>query len=282
MSFLGRVLVVIHLVLSVMFMAFAGAVYTAQTNWKTQHANAKKQLEQAQQKATTDVAAVQTQLDQLNQKFTQLQNEKTTLEGQAKTLADNNARLDADNKQLKTEADTFRTNAQLASQEAEERKEESKIQRARNADLNTSRNTIVGELNSERDTIFGLNLQLSQQKEKYEKLLKDSAIMRAYLASKDLPVDTRQMTVESSPPPPVEGKVVDARKEVKGSRVYVEISLGQDDGLVAGHTMTVYSGDKYKGKIRLQDVWPDKSVGVVLETAPNSKIEKEDRVTTKL
>jgi len=282
MSFLGKMLVVMHLVLSVIFMAFAGAVYTSQANWRAAHANMKKQLEQAQQKAQSDLAAMQTELDQVKQKQAQLENDKTMLEGQVTGLKDDNTRLDADNKQLKVEIDTLRTSAQLASQEAEERKEESKVQRARNADLNASRTATVGELNEANDKIFSYELQLAQLKEKHEKVLKDNSIMRSYLASKDLPIDTRVMTVQSAPPPPLEGKILEARRETKGNRVYVEVSLGQDDGLVAGHTMTVYKGDKYKGKIRLEDVRPDKSVGVVVETAPNSKIEKDDNVTTKL
>jgi len=282
MSFLGKILVVLHLLLAVLFMAFAGAVYTAQSNWKAKAATVQKNLESAQSKATADLAAIQTQLDQLQQKFNALQNEKITFEGQAKTLADDNTRLDADNKQLKVEIDTLKTSATLASQEANERKEESKVQRARNADLNVSRSTLAGEVNTQNDKIFSMELQIAQMKEKHEKVLKENATMRAYLASKDLPTDPRVMTVRSAPPPPLEGIILKAQKEDKGNRIYVEVSVGQDDGLVAGHTMTVYRGDKYKGKIRLEDVRPDKSVGVVVETAPNSKIEKDDHVTTKL
>ena len=35
MTTIGKILVVLHLVLSILFMAFAGAVFTAQTNWKS-------------------------------------------------------------------------------------------------------------------------------------------------------------------------------------------------------------------------------------------------------
>ena len=35
MTTVGKILVVLHLFLSVLFMAFAGAVYTAQKNWRT-------------------------------------------------------------------------------------------------------------------------------------------------------------------------------------------------------------------------------------------------------
>ena len=35
MTFVGKVLVIVQVVLSLCFMAFAGAVYTVQQNWKT-------------------------------------------------------------------------------------------------------------------------------------------------------------------------------------------------------------------------------------------------------
>jgi hypothetical protein len=282
MSFLGKLLVCVHLALSLLFMAFAGAVYTAHNNWKNAADSAKNALAAAQSKAQTDVAAVQTLLEQAQQKNTQLENEKTTLQGQVTTLQQDNARLDADNKALKIEVDTFRTSSQLASQEAAERKEESKVQRARNADLNASRDSLVAELNQERDKTFAQELVIADMKQKHDKLLRDTSIMRAFLASKELPVDTAQMTAATTPPPALEGVVLRAQREAKGSRVFVEISVGQDDGLVVGHTMTVFRGGKYKGRIRLEDVRPDKSVGVVVETAPNSKIEKDDYVTTRI
>jgi hypothetical protein len=282
MSFLGRLLVVVHLVLSLCFMAFAGAVFTAHNNWKKETDDAKKALAAAQSKAQADVAAVQTQLEQSQQKNSQLENEKTALQGQVTNLQQDNSRLDSDNKALKIEVDTFRTSAQLASQEAAERKEESKVQRARNADLNTSRDTLVAELNQERDKTFAQELVIADMKQKHDKALRDNSIMRAFLASKELPVDTAQMTATTTPPPALEGEILRVQRETKGSRVFVEISIGQDDGLVVGHTMTVFRGGKYKGRIRLEDVRPDRSVGVVVETAPNSKIEKDDHVTTRI
>ena len=43
------------------------------------------------------------------------------------------------------------------------------------------------------------------------------------------------------PPPPLEGRIDDYRKEKKNSMELVEVSLGSDDGLSVGHLMTVYT-----------------------------------------
>ncbi|MDZ4688045.1 MAG: hypothetical protein SH850_23470 [Planctomycetaceae bacterium] len=281
MTFLGKVLVVVHLVLSVLFMAFAGAVYTSQTNWRTKHDALAKTATAAQTQAQTDQQALQTSITELNAKLAATQNEKTTWEGKAKSLEDENGRLDTENKSLKTSLDGQRTVAELNSQEAEERSKEAQVQRARNMELTQSRSTLSGDLNSVRDELFSLKLKVADNQEKYDALLKNYGTMRAYLASKDLPTDPRVMSVKSSPPPAVDGKILSAKREEKGNRTLVEISVGQDDGLINEHTMTIYRGDKYLGRIRLVDVRPDRSVGVVVDTAPNSVIQVEDHVTTK-
>lgn len=281
MTFLGKVLVVVHLVLSVLFMAFAGAVFTAQTNWRTKFETAQKSADDARSRAQMEANNLNGQISALQEQLGTSQNEKTQWEGRAKVLEGETARLDTENKSLKLAFDGQRNIADLNSQEADERTKEAQVQRARNMELNGSRDTLVTEVNKLRDKLFGTELSLRQTEERYNAILKTNAIMRAYLASKDLPTDPRAMTVASAPPPDLYGRILDARREAKGNRTLVEISLGQDDGLIQGHMMTVYRGDKFLGRIRLEDVRPDRSVGVVVETAPNSVIEVEDNVTTR-
>ena len=281
MTFLGKVLVVVHLLLSVLFMAFAGAVFTAQTNWRTQSEAAQKSLETARTQCQQQANDLNGQIAALQQQLTTAQNEKVTWEGRATVLQGEFDRVDTENKSLKLAFDGQRNIADLNSQESDERTKEAQVQRARNMELNESRDNLVVELNKLRDKLFGLELTLKQTEERYNALLKTKSIMQAYLASKDLPTDPRVMTVSAAPPPSVYGKIIGSRKEEKGNRVLVEVSLGLDDGLIQGHTMTVYRDDRFLGRIRLEDVRPDRSVGVVVETAPNSTIEVEDHVTTK-
>lgn len=281
MTFLGKVLVVVHLVLSVMFMAFAGAVFTAQSNWKTKYKTATDAAEAARLQSQSEVNGLKTQLETERKNKEVSDSEKKVWEGRAKVFEADNLRLDTENKALKLAFDGQRNIADLNSQESEERTKEAQVQRARNMELNQSRANLVAEVNVLRDKLFSAELTVKQTQEKYDALLRTNSIMRSFLASKDLPTDTRMMTVSASPPPAVLGKILAARKESKGNRLLVEVSLGQDDGLVVGHTMTVYRGDKFLGRIRLEDVRPDRSVGVVVETAPNSTIEVQDNVTTK-
>ena len=57
MTTVGKILVVLHLVLSVIFMAFAGAVFTAQKNWRTAAEASDKALKTTKTKLTDQQAA---------------------------------------------------------------------------------------------------------------------------------------------------------------------------------------------------------------------------------
>ena len=282
MTTFGKILVVIHLVLSVIFMAFAGAVYTAQTNWMTKA----KTAATAQKKVETDYAnlqdvadkertAAKAVKDRLEQQVTTLQGEKSGLEMDNRIIVD-------DNKKLTTMLDAEKELAKLNSEEANERSKESMLQREKNAQLNQTRDVVIAELKKLEDKVFAMELQKQQFGDKYAQLLRDYATVQRFLASKGLTTDPKQMLATTQPPTDVDGVVLEARKAEKGSSEFVQISIGSDDDLRIGHVLTVYNHDKYLGRIRLIRVTPDEAVGLVIEKAKNTTIQRGDNVTTKL
>ena len=62
----------------------------------------------------------------------------------------------------------------------------------------------------------------------------------------------------------------------------VEVSLGADDGLKAGHTLQVYRGQQYLGQITIRSTGPDRAVGQIDKSLQRGQIQKGDNVTTKL
>lgn len=284
MTTVGKILVVLHLVLSVMFMAFAAAVYTSQTNWRA----AEKKATAALTEQKTKTANMQSEFDKERadtaEKLARLTDENQKFLGQNTALAAQVTSLDSDNRQLRKDLDQQRDQSALASAEAIERKKEADLQRAKNAELFASREELVKERNETEDKRFALDIQLQQVSEKYEQLLNDFKIMKSYLASKELTTDPKQMIVETAPPPPVEGLVTEVRKAERSSRELIQISVGSDDGLVVGHSLTVYRGDKYVAVIRLTLVQADRSVGYVVPKSrqKNVTINVGDTVTTKL
>lgn len=282
MTFVGRMLVVVILALSFLFMGFAAAVYTAQSNWMvkakkadTELANAKRDLQSVRDEMERARTADKARFDELDNKY-------KTLEGEINRVQQENASVNKDNKDVKTILDTEREVARLNSDEAKERISESMLQRGKNSELFQSRNEVFAQLKAAEDKLFAMELQQQQFIEKHNQVLKELAIKNAFLASKDLPTDPKQMTATTIPPTDVEGVVLDYRKAERGKNELVEISLGSDDDLRIGHVLTVYNDDKYLGQIKLLEVTPDRSVGLVVKKAKNTTIKKGDNVSTKL
>jgi RNA polymerase sigma factor (sigma-70 family) len=87
-------------------------------------------------------------------------------------------------------------------------------------------------------------------------------------------------------PPILEGKV----RKVNDRDKKLEIDIGSDDGLIAGHELVVYRPDRprqttweveFLGRIRVLSTNPDQSVAKVIELFEGKKIREGDRVSTR-
>ena len=223
MTTVGKILVVLHLVLSVMFMAFAGAVYTAQTNWKDATKKAKDELAKSKTTIGNITAERDKDLADAADKIARLTTENQKLSGQGTALSTQVALLDSENRQLRKEVDQQRDFAALTTTEAIERKKEADLQRDVNSQLFESRETLVKNRNETEDKRFSLDVQLQQVSDKYEQLLNDYKITKSFLASKKLTTDPKEMIVQTAPPPPVDGLITEVRKSDKSSLELVEI-----------------------------------------------------------
>jgi chromosome segregation ATPase len=283
MTTVGKILVVLHLVLSIIFMAFAGAVFTAQKNWRNTALAHEKSLKASQTKLQNlqaehdrDMAAAKTRDEKAADDIQKLTNDKSQLTTEVLTLTGENEKLQLAN-------DKITDQAGLAAVEADERTAEAKIQRDRNAVAYKTRQELNEKLHDVEDKLFAKEQEMQVLIERHERVLKEMQTIKIWLGSKGLPTDPKAMVAQTTPPPPVEGLVVNYLKEKKGTTELVEVSLGSDDGLSVGHKMTVFNREgRYLGQIRLTLVNADSAVGIVTEKAKNIVIQKGDNVTTKL
>lgn len=288
MSFLGKLLVGLQLFLSIMFLIFAGAVFSTQKNWKaakeTVDANYtkldadKKQVEEA-------FAAYKTRLE------IELKNEQqraSSAEGQVKLLKD---QVDAADKELvaaKTERDEQRELAKVSVEEARQRREEALLQRGINNDMQKLLNEKNDRVKALEDIKFNLQVAERALQDKHSKLLNDLSLFQKIIAANGLSTDPQSVAGLQTPPPAVDGEVLETKRAGRSGSDLVEISIGSDDGLAEGHKLSVYrsqQGDraaKFLGDIKLVYVTPDRAVGVVILRAKNGVIERGDNVTSKL
>jgi hypothetical protein len=278
MSFMGKILVVIQVVLSVFFMAFAGAVYTAQTNWKksyeTQLAATKKvegQLRELEEATTKERNERQAELNQIKA-------ERDASNGKVTNLTNDVTDLTAKNKQLAVEAAAAKEQTKIADEEAKARKEESLALREVNTKLLKSRDEETAAKTRLEDETQKLKVDLDKSQRKVVQLEKDLAAYKSQYP--DLKIAVKAGV---APAEPVEGKIEEVRRSrVAGNAEFVEISIGSDDGLTKGHHLDVVRGEKYLGRIRVVETWPDKAVCEVVTKNKNGIIQRGDNVTTKL
>lgn len=289
MSFVGKMLIVLQVVLSVVFMAFAGAVYTTQTNWKTQAKSFEAQVTSLQTDLNDAATASQRQIDALTQERDGSIQRAEAAEGRGAQLVAQLANEQQKNNRLELELKAQTGLASSKSVEASFRDEEAQRQRVAYETLRTQLNDLAAELRNTQDELFAANLERQSIAGRYDSLLAENGDLKKILRLNDLPSDPKSYAGVDEPPPPVEGLVVATKKDQTNRIEFVEVSIGSDDGLLKNHELDVFraavSGSgktQYLGKIRIVYITPDRAVGHVIETAKNGIIERGDNVTTKL
>jgi len=282
MTLLGKIFTVLILIMSVAFMMLASMIFATHRNWryevlrprddpkgpglKVQVQDLKKlndQLGEELKRAGDDLgreqaarlyalAGLQTKLEQSELRLVQREKEFADLQAahgtMATTLESNQARLDAMDKE------TNQLRASLRDS-----------QQARNEKFDQ-----VVQLMDKVAELEGVKKNLQE----YEKqLLTQVARQKRVLESRNLDEFTPVVDV----PPRVDGIVT-----AVGEKDLIEISLGSDDGLRAGHTLDVFRNNSYLGRVKIVRTEPDKAVAEILGAYRKGIIRKGDRVATKL
>lgn len=317
MTFVGKVLVVVQVVLSLCFMAFAGAVYTVQQDWKTAHEKKVAEVQQLQtqlQEKEEQITYLNKDLDATKAIQTDLQSYVTNyLQGQGQEMAaspDDNkwrgqlnllatdlrtaqgevADLRTDvaslEKQLKTEQEKYEkleTENKIVMDEAKDRAEEAKIFKSINKDLNDKYALAQDELFNLKNELFNWENDAKIMDEKQKSLLVQVAHLKDVIRREN--IDEKKALAKDEPPPVVSGKVVATKPADRLGPELVEINIGSDDGLADGHKLYVFSTKgkgKFLGEILLVKVVADRAVGEVILKSKNGNIQREDNVSTKL
>lgn len=286
MTFVGKLLVIVQLVLSICFMMLAGAVFTRHMTWKDEA----RELQASVESRDADYRKLQTEKDDvikaLQADLARAENEATDSKAELRQKVDEieNQKILIDTQKI--ELNTQQALASIAGDEAKIRREEALSARRINEQLNTALNDQNQRVRQLEDELFNREVDANSLTEKYESLLKGMATLRKVLVANQLEPDPNKYARKLAPPPLVMGKVLDTKQSGRGtSRQLIEVSIGSDDGVTEGNVLYVYrvgEQNKYLGQIRLELVTPDRAVGVVVERAKNGVIEKEDYVTTKL
>jgi hypothetical protein len=272
MTLVGKIFTMLILVMSIVFMAFSMMVFATHTNWKVQAGtlqtkltaanaalkDAKDALEREKMELAREQAARKAALAALQVRATRAED---TAAATTKQLADASAALS------KASATAEEAQRRLAALEGENKgiRDHLRTAQQKTDQMFLTVVDLTDKLNqaeSLRQSLEEVNRQATQQMSQ----------MKMVLDRNGLAADSLVAHI----PPKVDGVVVDV-----SDRDLVEISIGADDGLKVGHSLDVYRGTQYLGRIVVKKTNPDRAVGQVMKELQRGQIKRGDRVTTR-
>ncbi len=272
MTLVGKIFTMLILVMSIVFMSFSMMVFATHKNWKDQAGKLSGQL-------TAANTALKDAKDALEREKMELAREQAARKAALAALQVRTTRAEdtaaATTKQL-ADASAALSKASATAEEAQRRL----------AALETENKTIRDGLRRAQQktdemflTVVDLTDKLNQAESLRQSLDEVNRQATQQMSQMKMVLDRNGLTADSLVshiPPKVDGVVVDV-----SDRDLVEISIGADDGLKVGHSLDVYRGTQYLGRIVVKKTNPDRAVGQVMKELQRGQIKRGDRVTTR-
>lgn len=286
MTFVGKILVVVNVVMTVCVAAFAGGVYAFQTNWRTKYKEQVDRLALVEKQSIDAEATAKAALTEVQRKLTVSEAEANRQRNRARTASTELAGLKEQLKSITVQRDLGSDTIKLLTDDNSAKLKIVEQQRKFLADLHKKIDDLTSKIAQLEDKNYGLQVERKQINRRHQALLDDVVKYKILLAQEDIDPDRiQQIAVGDVPPKPAEGLVLEVRNNNSSRTTLVKISVGKDDGVVEDQVMTVYRvvpKGKYLGKIKIVHVTADEAVGMVIVSAKNGKIQKGDNVTAKL
>ncbi len=277
MNLVGKIFIVLIFVMSLVFMAFAVSVYSTSNNWREAALaqkkvldETKKELQQLTEKKTALEKSCKEQLAQKNNEVTalitardtlqqELDTTRTTLNGLQTDIVSAIAAVRATHDEMQA------SRAELVSLREEFRKTQQDW------------NSLFTEFVKKTDQAQDLGMKLSNLETVSQELVKQYNDAKAVLGQFGLkPIPDLYMGI---PPFQVAGMITEVRPTG-----LVEISLGEDAGLMKGHQLDVYrktdGRDVYLGVVEVVLTEPNKAACKILPEYRKGSIQETDIVTS--
>jgi hypothetical protein len=282
MTTVGKILVCLIMLFSVLFLAFSVVVFTTEKNWNAAAQDLNKKITSLKSEVAAKDTAAKAAAESLKQAKAEYDKQEQNFKGQVSNLEADLKTRSTELEQQRTNVETAQQNTKAALAEAEQRKHETDNLREILTEVQKQANAYGLRQTELNDEIRVLKRQLETATENNKSLRTSVTTLQSALRSAGLQDDPKQLAQRSTVPPDVEGEV----KRVDTLNRRVELSIGSDDGLVVGHELEVWRTKPipdYLGKIRIESVEPDRAVGVVMgKTLHGKKIQEGDLVAPKI
>lgn len=276
MNFFGKILTGLICIAALFLMWVSIVVYATHKNWKDDADLLKQQLAQAT--ATNDqLESERRSLEsQLTAEVEAAQQEVRKLESERVALMTRNSTIQSALDQLRQQE---RANtAAVASTQANNEKLTAQVEvlREQIRENQQARDEAFATMIKATDQLHQAQGELSSVRERNMQLVSELGTTTLLLNENGIDPATDPEAIV----PRVRGEVFATRRSA-GNQL-IEVTIGADDGLKPGHTVEVYRGERYLGRVEILTTEPDRAVGRVLRQFQQGQIQEGDHVATRL
>lgn len=281
MNFVGKMLVIVILMFSCVCMSMTVVVFQTVENHKVALDKVKLDL----QKATGETQASKQQVAQVEEEkkkaVQELAQAKTEFAGKLDAVTKERDALEIQKKDLETQRQVMQQSLESAQSESTVRVDESGQLREKLTKTQTDANKLQIDKTSLNAEISDLKRKLAVEERQNKQNRDDLQAVVGFMRDKGFNPDVEQLRGVKALPD-VKGIVtrVDQRNE------NMEISIGADEGLVAGHELHIYRVSplpEYLGKAKIISTDPDHANAKVVGKTPMGKrLQEGDIVSSTL
>lgn len=273
MNFVGKILTVLILVFSIAFLMIAVVIFQTHADWRQKALDNKKQIEALAQANKSLQNEIQFSKDRLQHETVARKFALAALETKAAQVESELQRTTQNYAKLQEQAGIMATQIEATSRQVASTLDENNKLRVSLRDTQQNRDasfervvTLTDVLNQQQGTLLTLQ-------EREQELVASNGRMRDVL---------RRHNLTEFEPAEAAVLQIDGVVTAVGERDLIEISLGSDEGLKRGHTLEVFRGNTYLGRVLIRETWPDRAVAQIIPEFRKGIIRKGDRVATKL
>ena len=273
MNFVGKILTVLILLMSVVFLTVSVAVFQTHRIWRDVAIDNKKKIENLQDRVKAYQVELEASKDRLALEQAARRFALASLQTKYETVESRWQVREQEYQKLQQEAGVLATVVSTAAQTLDATLKQNETLRKGLQESQLVRDETFGkvvELTDAKNALEGNRQVLSERNDELTRMytLAKSWLDRVGI-DMNAPVDGR--------PPTVDGQIVSV-----GEKDLLEISIGADDGLKQGHTLEVFRGGNYLGRVVVQRTWPDRAVVQIIPEFKQGAMKVGDRVATKL
>jgi len=280
MTILGKILVIVNLVFSIIVGAFIIMAYVSRTNWADAYKKLEDKAKVATANANTYAEEAEAARKEGRDKAAKLEEQLTATEGELKKEKDAHEDTKKKAAGLTGEVTLGGTNVTSITEEIKRRQEEVKgLEKQLQGSLEENQK-VVKEKNDLRDRATAAEIEANSVRARNTALVAQIEEFSKQLVKMRANGGSTTTTVAARNPP-----LANVEGLVKGTDPsgLLTLTIGSDAGLVEGNTMEVFSLNpaRYKGTVRIISVRPNEAVAKPV-AKPIGTIQVGDTVASKI